>query len=537
MAHAQSEAGMPSASLGNTVAIPPQEERARNSPTGGQGEEPGMPYSTLFRQTGMTIPGVVQPLPVPSGITGEAVGGESFTGGLSLSGLTGSLRLDTGANRPPNKETAQLKLGPVYVHLDGLTAQLIFSDVRAHPTGSSQQWFSWITTDCTVVADIGERFNIALRGEFFYLPFKNQVGVGYSSNLPALAGLLSYMFPSFRGQVAYTVPVAGWPITLADDFRLLRGQYSNAYTYTFEDLRSSSHGNGQDSTVYTFGRQSWGKDAATNLDTFGFGVLSNVGSLSTEKYVLGDSLFSARVSREDLWYIPQQAYLPRAMERLESQLISQRETLRFKPFVRYNATHIEGYGKVSSWLRAGLFGPVTDQLQFMGEAGYYFGQRDSVTGEIQLQHVAGPSTTESLTLTRTVDLFEDQFFTGGVYELKQILGPSLSGRIFVSGGDYSRIRTNILSSQQVRAGIGLTCIPGLKTEIRWETFCGRVESVADQGHEHGDFIASQVDIRYRITDSIDCGLVYSYSRGDQYADFYSRAIRNLAFLSIRKTFR
>ena len=494
----------------------------------------GIPSSALFRNTGVRIPGLAEPLAIPGQtLTGEAAAGDSFSGHFTLSGFAPAERLPL-LEYPINKENAHLKLGPIYVHIDSLTGWVLYSHVANHPGTTRERWDSWIETGVTIMADLGEHLSFAVSGRFFYMPFDNRFG--YYLYIPPVAGQLAYLFlPTFHAQLAYTIPIGGWPVTFADDLRIARGRYSDSFDYTFEDVRASDMGNASQNSTYTFGRQN---DRATGnllngLSTGDFGMLINEASISTQKDWPDAFVFSGLLARDDFWYMPQQTRLPGGEDRLSLSLISLRENLRFKPFVRYEATHIDGQSGIHHFLRTGVSGPITEQLMFFGEVGFYLGNIDTVIGSIRLEHTVNPSINEGLRLLRQMSMLEDEVIDSARYEIRTIINPMLSSLAFVSVSDYNSTLGQTISHKELRAGVNLTFQPGTKTRISWDNYFGHLWD--DQGHR--DYFGTDLTVGYQISDTLNFAAVYSYGRGTDSAASFSSTSEHLVGIRLQKTFR
>jgi len=525
---------------GNNLVPSPGPAQGDSSGAGQQAGEEGIPYSTLFRQTAVTLPGVIEPMPVPYGVSGEIISGESFDGRISLAGLNGVDRIPMGFGKVAADDNARLKIGPVYVFLDSLTARFIWTRESTHPAfQSSEKWLGWIDMGFSAVANIGDRFSLAVRGDVNYLPFQNQLNLTYSSQVPALVGALAFLFPALHGQLAYTFPVGNWPVTISDDIDLSRGRYSNSLSYTFEDFRWGNDSNGSQGPVSTFGKLNTGSTAADNLDSTEFGILTNSVRLSTQGPVFGDFDLRACLTRNDFWYIPQQASLPSGMERMTLQLSTERETMRFKPYLQYDVMHMDDVSGLAHWVRLGIRGPLTEQIDLLGEAGYYsgyeFGKQDYVTGRVELSHVVGPSTSEFLRFNRGSDMLGESVVTSVGYQLNQILGPSVTARLFAYAGENSSVRGSTLSDREARTGLGVSYNPGSKFVFNWDNYYGRLEGFT--GHGHGDFIGTEVDMHYRLSTSTTLSVLYLFNRGDEYFTSYSSALRNIVLITVQRSFR
>lgn len=520
--------------------VPPAGAGLSSSEASQQTAEEGVPYSSMFRPVGVTLPGFNNALvSMPYGASGEMAAGEAFDGRISLSGLGASSRLPTMVGPVVAPDSAALKLGPVYLFVDSLTARLFWSRLSTHPsTISSDKWSSWIEMGFTATASIGDRFSLSVIGNLSYFPFNNQVTLTYSSQFPVLAASMAYLWPDLHGQIAYTVPVGNWPVTFSDDVELGRGRYSNSLSYTFEDFRSSNASNGGQE-VQTFGRTTWGNSAADNMNDYQFGLLVNNARISTKGDVFGDFTLSASLTRGDFVYIPEQPSRLSSMEDFSLLLTTERETLRFKPYLAYDAIHEDNRAGIGHWVRLGVLGPVTEQVDLVADVGYFTGfnsgRQGLVTGRVELTHAINPDASESLRFHRGFDVFGDMASTSISYEFRQVLGPALAARFFAVAAENSGLRAGVLSDREVRTGIGVSINPGGKFTFDWDSYYSRLEATGD--NTHGNFLGTEVDIQYRLTFNTRASLMFVFNRGDQYNFSYSSAIRDIVMLSIQRSFR
>ena len=107
----------------------------------------------------------------------------------------------------------------------------------------------------------------------------------------------------------------------------------------------------------------------------------------------------------NLWYpnYDNNSQLPHRRDTLFASLVSERETLRFKPFASYHMwqTDLDNGWETSS--RLGFSGPITQNLHLFAYGGYYTAAdspHNTWLAHIRLHHTINPLTFQELQLRR-----------------------------------------------------------------------------------------------------------------------------------------
>jgi hypothetical protein len=495
----------------------------------------GLTPPPLFRETSVVVPGVVNPtLPLPR-LQGQFGGIEGLEGNVTALDTQLNLQAPNLLNGSGKSEQAHLKMGPLYLHVDSLTARVLYSD-QVEGNQSNETWQSWTELHFTLTADVGERLNISAQGQLFYWPFDNRLDFLYFGRVPsALVNLNSLFGPQLHSQVAYTAPVAEWPITLADDLRISRGRYANSYRYTLDDIRFGNKGGGSisDNGTYTFA-DAPENNKGNSPNATEFTVINNSITASTQKDIPGTAVFNARLAHDDFWYYPRQDLLPASRNQLDASLVSVRENTRFKPYLRYNITETGADSNISQQVRVGAFGPATEQIMLQGDLGYFVRESDQhLVGMLDITHSINSITSENLRLDRSISFFQDQVQTQATYEIRRLLADGLDGRLMVTAGKYESTAETAGSHDEIRTGFILTYDTGAKSRIRSGTLLTKIS----QSDRSGTGVSTFLNLTYKVTDTLNFEALYEFDRITASDAKFDRDTTHTALVSLRKMFR
>ena len=481
-----------------------------------QDADVGIPYSLLFRESGAPIFGTTSMLIPGRGLLGE-LNGENFSGRFHVSGL-GSIQMQ------PDRfilDRAHLKLGPVFLHVDSLTGTLLYRD-RDSGDHRSSEWHSVIDFRFSLAAQFGESSTIALGADIFYWPFDNRV------QLFSRDAIFFQQGNNLSAQMAYEAKIGGWKLTLSDDLRsVVSGYLGSGRTDLFLlDLSQSEDTSGN---YYRFG-------ARNDRNLQDFVVLTNSVSARTHgEMVSNQLLFTGSVFHEDLWYFPTQDGLPASRDGLTVRIESLFDNFRFKPFISYTVMGNEFSGSFYQEIRTGVTGPITDQLSLLADAGYAWGGMTTATavGGVRLNHLAGPNTTEALFIRRQISDFGDAIVDSGGYNITQILGPSLLGRIFAEGERYQS-DLNVAGGKQALAGASLRYMPSEHLRANLVGYYNRTEGSFQANRTEG--FAGLTSLAYSLGNGLTIEAVYRV-RFNRSLTGGNDSVDHAASLSIRKFFR
>jgi hypothetical protein len=510
-------------------------ERLARLPPASFGEDPaGIPYSSVLNTTGADVNDI--------NILGGHPVNTDFSNDPKFGGVEGSLLFTPGTPglqipflyHAPPPEDADLKAGPFYVKFHSLDGLVLYDDnYNLSEYDRKSELLVLLRVNLTVIAQLSDNLQFALSGDIGYLPLQNQVGV--QGNVYGALGLLA-AGPLLAAQVVYDTVIAGFPVRFADDFRAGTGIYSDDERDNF-DLFQGDFLQRQNDGRYVFRAGNVddrnGGFNSTNQDA-SLIYFSNMISAVTDRLLPGDIRLTVRADHEDLWYNQSNRGLPDSRDDFYAAAVSERENTRFKPYVSYEATYVNNISGVTQIARAGFLGPIDDQLFLRAEAGYFTqpGHQD-VLWRVDLDHDAGPYTTEHFSADRDIGYFDDEVRTSYYYRLDQILGPTLVATAFLAYADYRELIDDGEDSRTDEfGGSQLTWYVGPKTTLQ---VAGIYERQKYSGGLKTDTFTGRIILNRTLTDTLTLQLLYEYQHsvanrpGDSYFDnlVYFRIIKFL----------
>ena len=387
---------------------------------------------------------------------------------------------------------------------------------------------------------INDGLQIAVAGALVYLPFQNKFGVaGFG-----IADPLSVNFnvgPIAHAQIAYDFLLAGWEMRVYDDFRVTTPQYEARLSLD-QQFQGASFTNVDVAGRYSY-RDSTGL-GATGDNRFRHGNLveqdleyHNLAGISGSQLLPTVTRANFGFEHENIWYSrnTQSQYNTRDTGR--ASLVSERENLRFKPFLSY-VTSTDNLRK--GWdhqLRGGLFGPVTENLDFLGDTGYYWSddsQANTMVWRIEFFHTIGPLTFQSLEYGQGITEPErnvEQYLT---YHFRQILGPDLTGELLGEWRRSENLRIINSGATEWRGGARLTYHISPKTDFRATGLYTKLTTDAPP-RTQTDIFTGRLDFSRQHSESLRSDFYYQYEQRESNVaggSYYE----NLVVLSLRKTF-
>ena len=488
----------------------------------------GVPYSKLFRNTGAPYSNPSYPIGVSPSARTESVNARAT---LAVP-INASFPL---LQRGFEPQDADLKLGPLFFKLRELSGAVLWSDnINWQESDRESGTIAIATISGAIIAQLTEGLRLAASGSFVYLPLQNEAGVaGFGLYAPYFLGLADQ--PLAHSEITWNTQIGSWNVVLTDDFRINHGLFSNSLQ---DDAVLFGGGDfeGEDQAGrYRFGARTRSVPNSTRRredDRRGFLYFSNIVSAETDRLISGKTRLRVKAFHENLWYNQGNRGLPKLRDEVNVSLISERENLRFKPFLTYRALRTDNQEGFDQTIRVGLEGPITSQLQFRGEVGYFFGNSEqSLLWGLRLQHQAGPYTEESLYYRQSVSDFNDEITESYGYNIRQILGPKIVADAFIFRSNVEALRRDGFSRTEDRAGVRVRIQAGPRTEI---TVAGTGAIVSA---ESGDYRlwTGRAEIGHYFTETLLARLSYQYQqrdsdvRGDSYSE-------NLIYFGLSKYF-
>jgi hypothetical protein len=223
-------------------------------------------------------------------------------------------------------------------------------------------------------------------------------------------------------------------------------------------------------------------------------------------------------------------------------------------------------------VRTGVHGPITENLSFLGDVGYYWQTDGSYTtylARLRLRHIINPLTYHQLEYFRGLgglyQVYEDAVTYvphmlssyGGdsylypelmdtiSYRLNHIFAEDLTGQLYASMGNYIDARTGRDTGSENHVAARLNYALGERTTLRVsgayaDIRNGDNSNVGDDNNagDYNEWIG-RVEVFHFHTDSLQTRLIYQYR--DRHADTHSDTPgstfwENLVVLSVTKYF-
>lgn len=437
-------------------------------------------------------------------------------------------------------QDAHLKIGPAYFKLTEISAGLLFSDnINVSQTNRESGVIGIVRVGGKFTLQLTEGFQLAASGSLIFLPFTGDTGIsGFGSGLPLGLGIDNT--PNFRTQASWTTQIAGWPVIFADDFRVGVGNYNYSFAGNFNNFIGAQDGAVDRAGRYSFRIPSQGndqKDDFTNQELeSSFIYFSNIVSATTERVLPNQIQVRARAYHENLWYNQGRRGLPSLRDGINLHLQDVNPNVRFQPFLDYRMQYTDVRPGVDNALNVGVTGPITDQLHLLASAGVFFSGSGNVHSlfRLELDHVAGPYTTETLRLYRSLSEFNDEIQTGISYNLHQILGPRFTGDFFTN---YSRTEDELgvyNTYDQLLVGLHFSLAVGPRTRL---DALGAYRNLMHGygGEDVNDWLFS-IQAIHQWTETFSSRILYRYH--DRISTEQGRSYyENFLYLTLTKEFR
>lgn len=494
----------------------------------------GVPVKSIFRSTNAPYYDQLRDITLsPSARAGDSV---EITSNIDLPDFRGSFPLLQRGFAP---EDADLKIGPVYFKLRHISAAALYSDnIFLNDEDKESDVIGIVSIGGQILAQISEGFQIAAAGNFVYLPFEGENGFnGYALRSPYSFGVSAT--PSAHAQIAWQPVAFGLPLTIADEVRVgmalfRNGAYDGFALFEGGDFPSYDRAG---EYVLSAGRFPHGDDFdSRNVnDTTDVTFYSNEISLTTGCPLPGQNLFRFRASHENIWYNDEDDdtfTLPSVVDQVIASVHSVRESLRFKPYARYEYFHRDNPDVYSNQVWVGAHGPITDLLYFRGEVGILWrtdlGTEDFVY-RVGLYHHPSPFTWHSLNFSRATSDYQEELDQNISYRIHKTLGPELTGSAYSSYHWIEDLLQEGFDRTEWRNGLRLTYTASPKTSFRATGEYVLLEY--DDNIGNYDAWRARLECAHRFYDRFLTRVVYQYqvrlsnTPGETYHE-------NLAYLSL-----
>lgn len=474
----------------------------------------------LFR---ILNPNFSKPLGVAGG-TGEV------RGSLPLAPQFGVSLLEWQA-RP---EDAQIQLGNLYLQFRALSAQLLVSDnVDQTEINRRAGAVSIVRLELMTYVQILENLRVAFGGSVVWLPFRNEIGFD-----DPLAGLNfdASISPVALFQLAYQVPAGHWDVNLFDQFSI---QKSIGLGSRFDLLNrgSATLEDRQGRLGYTFQQSPQPANSTLNTRRFAEGVEyhNNVGFNATRMLPTTTRL-NLGFAHDDTFYSRNPFGLPSSQNTATASLASERESLRFKPFATYSAHNQSNADGWDHEVRGGVTGPITDFVDFLGDAGYYTtvaGQSGSLW-RVRLAHNPRESTHHSIEYRRSLTYPIRDVATTIEYRLDQAIGPELLFELGLQKSTFESLDNPNTGTVEKRAEGRLTWTMNPRALLRAGVAYSDVDSLAPGAVDYR-LLTGRLGYEHRTFGNMSAVILYQHERRISSLPLDSY-YENLVSVTLRKEF-
>lgn len=490
----------------------------------------GAPYESLFR---------------PARLGGDALTPKvgAGKGGIDIPMLRAPTYNIPLVERGIRPEDAEIKIGQFYVDLREASASVLYSDnVNASETARKSGIISIVRLSTGVMYQVNDGIRLALSGTFIYLPFKGKAGVngfGISDPLDAEFGAQ----PVAHAQLAYDFLWGGWDFTVLDDFSVNTANYAAGYTID-QQFRGAEFDEADTAGRYSYrdsegaGRNERSRSRISRLTSEDL-VYRNLARIEASRMIPTVTRATFALDHENYWYQGQNAGSISRRDSFTASLVNEKKDVRFKPFVYYHTSNDDVHEGWDHTATAGFRGPVTENMDFLGDTGYYWqtGGRNNHTSflwRIRFDHTPGPLSQQSLEYGQTVTSPErdlDEYLT---YRYFRLLGPHLSGELFGERHHFEDLDDNNSGSTEYRAGVRLTYDLGRVADLRATVYYTRLENDAAFRGDY-DILTARIEYTHRLGETVQAELTYQYEdRNSSVAG--NSYYENLVIMTLRKSF-
>lgn len=510
------------------------EELRLGLPGGVVGDDRGPPYWNIVRDFDLTVD--------PTTKVGASAA--RFRSGLNLDLSAGVPWIERGG-RP---EDFMMKVGPLYLDIRDIEGTVLYSD---NANWSEDDPVSDVGEVVTVglggILQLSEGLRLAAYGDFVYLPSQGRAGLdgfGITDRLELAADV-----ELFSADFVSAGQIGRWDVAFVEAFRV--EDVGDRYADFVEQLDMLEYQRFEETEVvgrydlYSGRRGDDGEDDRSLETRFTDRevVYQNTVAGMASRVLPTITRCNLRVYRHDYWYSQDRVGREDWRRGASASLVSERETMRFRPYASYGVTEESDDRGWDHVARAGFFGPVTDYIDFRGDVGYYLDrsedrdQRDEDQGRLwrlTLRHNPNRLTWHRVSYERFVGELDDELRRSLTYHLYRIFGPQV-GSGFVAGRQWieeGQVGTEGRARDFVGGRLIYIINPKLATRL---TYTVEHEWPYGDGSTAPDFREkiALFEIRFRLTETLRLSLAYQNRQRDSEVEGDSFT-ENLVLLRLKK---
>lgn len=350
-------------------------------------------------------------------------------------------------------EDADIKIGDFYLDFKSLSGTVLWSDnIWRDNRRKESDAIGIITLGVVGMLQLGENFQLSLGGRIGYLPFQGKIG--YGDPLEVLSGTFT---PLAMARLVYDIPVGGTDIQLFDTFTVRSGGYRRGEAFDLFDTDTDEFDR---AGRYIYRTPLDPNTRMSRYDQFESLYYQNRVGATVSRLVPTETRLTAGGYHQNNWYAGDIAYLKDSRQDVIFVAAkNEHENMRFKPFADYRVVSTSRHKDWDQLAYIGLEGPVTKQIDFLGEFGYYdSGDSPVITHlwTVRVRHKLGPYTWHSLDWARQQTYPERYIRTGWFYQLHQILTKDINAEFVFDRSRYQGIDENAYNNVEYKTGVRFT---------------------------------------------------------------------------------
>lgn len=503
------------------------------------GLDGGKPASEIVGDTGAPYENLFRPAHVGGSAAAPKIGPGRLT--LPIPNISAPYYTIPLIERGFRPEDAEIKIGNLYVDVRAVDGTILVSDnINATEQTRKAGAISIATMSVALLYQINEGLQLATAGKLVWLPFRNEAGInGFGITDPLDVNFNAA--PIARAQLVYDFTLGRWDVRLIDEFDVTTPTFA-AGVQVDQQFEGATFDEADTAGRYRyFDTGGTGRRGATAFRDQGFErvdlVYHNRAGISAARDLPIDVRANLSYFHHNYWYGSRLKGGISELDEAQSSLISQRENMRFKPYVRHVSTTDDRRNGWDHQAVGGIFGPMSDYIDFLAEYGRYF-QDHSVQSHsiwrVRLDHNPGPQTTHSIEYGRTISRPERTLATYMTYRIYRIFGPYWYGEAFAERIRSKSLTVGLSGYRQEQGGVRMTFDFGERLDLRTTALYQRIRVDNPAGEKLDNFIARAELVR-RHTETMDSTILYEFT--DRNSSVVGNSYyENLLIYTLRKSF-
>ena len=427
-------------------------------------------------------------------------------------------------------EDAELKLGRLYLDLFTLSGSVLYSDnVAQREVDRDAEAISIVRLQGRMILQLTETLRFAAGGTVAWLPFENEIGFA-----DPLANFNASLQPLFLTRLDYESPLG--PLTsleITDNLNVASGGFGESRTF---DTLQRDVGDLADIEGRRTFIQVQSQDDQNRRFREGISI-NNIAGASLNTLLPTETRVRAGYQRMQLWFAQGAPGRAASQDIWTFSAQNERENMRFKPDVQFQARHVNNRPGFDKTIRAGFTGPISPYIDFTGSAGFLLAgaaNQESFLWRFGLLHRLRESTTHSVLYTRSLTFPAAQLVDQLSYRLQQVLSPDWTfefgydrrlfepvanpGNLFGTKQDQLDALFLVRLGDRFRANFGYSYVHNVNRQagsLRFDLHTYRLELVIDHTSVTQSSLLYQFNRRLsnRVLDSFDENVVtYTLSR-------------------------